>query len=734
MAYEELCGLPVRFDLVSSEHSNDHLNLQVSDFAASGSFRVDVDFNLTAFDDAERARTLGHLQNLLASLLDDPEGRLADAAMLAAEELGQLDRWNAGASERPAASVAQLFAAQVRRTPENLAVSGGGEQLTYRELDRRAARMARTLAQAGTRPEVAVALLAPRGPDFLAALLAILRTGGVYLPLDPHHPPYRLAQVLSASGAPLVMASAGLHRTAAEVLAMLPAGGRPPRQPIEDRPADAAPHGELPPHPETAGLAYILFTSGSTGLPKGVMVERPGMLNHLRIKIDSLGLTAADVVSQNASQSFDVSIWQLLAALLVGARVHFVEDEVAVDPAKLLREVQNAGITVLEIVPSLLAVLLDSALRRPGGPPQLPALRWLLSTGEALPPELCRRWLDLYPGVPLLNAYGPTECSDDVTQHAIHRPVETEPHTIPIGRALPNVRLHVMDRNLRLLPVGLPGELSVGGLAVGRGYLHEPARTAEAFVPDPYSGEPGARLYRTGDLVRRRGDGALEFLGRLDHQVKIRGFRIELGEIESVLKGFPGVREVVLLAREDHPTDRRLVAYYVAEPGWGPTAAQLRGYLQSKLPDYMVPAALVALASLPLTPNGKIDRRALPAPEPAAQAAGPQRTAPGTPLESLIATICCQVLRVGSIGVHDDFFEVGGNSLLATQVVTLLHEVLPVEIDLRQVFDRPTVAKLATLIDAGRGDLGERERALMTEILADFEQTMSAAYEAAGPE
>jgi amino acid adenylation domain-containing protein len=726
-SYTGLCGLPVRFDLFSSDHSNDHLNVQVSDFTVSGSFRIDLDFNLTAFAGPERARTLGHFQNLLAALLDDPDGRLSDAPMLSPDELRQIAVWNEAAAEALPGSFSELFAAQVARTPEAPAASCGGERLTYRQLDERAGRMARALHAAGCGPEVPVAVLGERGLDFLAAVLACLRVGGVYLPLDPHHPPQRLAQVLEASGAARVLVSERSRRLLDEVIALLPERRRPEVLPLAGPPAPAASSASpLPPMPRPEGIAYVLFTSGSTGVPKGVMVEWPGVLNHLRAKIDGLGLTAADVVAQNASQCFDISIWQLLAALLAGGRVHIVEDETALDAAKLLRETAAEGITVLEIVPSLLAVLLDTATRRPGGAPELPRLRWLVPTGEALPAELCRRWFALYPRVPLLNAYGPTECSDDVTHHPMFDPSSVEAGITPIGRALPNVRLYVVDRQLALAPAGIPGELCVGGVCVGRGYLREPGRTADAFRPDGLSGGPGERLYRTGDLARFLEDGTLEFLGRIDHQVKVRGFRIELGEIESVLMGFPGVREAVLLAREDHAADRRLVAYYVPEPGWGPTAAQLRGYLQSKLPDYMVPSAFVALEAMPLTPNGKVDRRALPPPDAAQEAARPERTAPRSPLESLIAGICSQVLRVEPIGVHDNFFELGGNSLLATQVITLVQEVLPVEIDLRSLFEGPTVAGLAQAIDSRGGEMGEQERALMAEILADYEQIMSA--------
>ncbi len=716
-SYTELCGLPVRFDLLGTGHSNDHLNVQVSDFTASGSFRIDLDFNLTAFAERERVLTAGHFRNLLAAVLDEPDGHLASAPMLSPEELRQIAGPAERAAEAPDGSYADLFAAQVERTPDACAASCRGEQITYRQLAERADGLARRLHAAGAGPEVPVALLGARNLDFLAALLAILRTEGVYLPLDPHHPPQRLVRILETSGARLLLASEPSQGLAREVLALLPAGRRPEILPLE-APADPA-AAPLPPA-RPGGLAYILFTSGSTGTPKGVMVAWPGALNHLHAKIAELGLTAADVVAQNASQSFDISIWQFLAALLIGGRVHIVDEETALDAAKLLRETAAEGVTVLEIVPSLLAVLLDTAARRPV---ELPRLRWLVPTGEALPAELCRRWFAVYPEVPLLNAYGPTECSDDVTHHPILGPAgAADLGTTPIGRPLSGIRIYVVDRQLVLLPAGLPGELCVGGICVGRGYLREPDRTADAFRPDPFAVEPGARLYRTGDLGRRLEDGTFEFLGRIDHQVKVRGFRIELGEIEAALMSFPGLREAVVLAREDQPNDRRLVAYYVPEPGWGPTAAQLRGFLSSKLPEYMVPSAFVALDSMPLTPNGKVDRRALPSPDPVQDVGRTAAVMPSSPLESLIASICSQVLRVESIGVHDNFFELGGNSLLATQVVGQIQEILPIEIDLRHLFEAPTVSRLAAVIEARRGDLGEQERTLLAEILSDYEQ------------
>ena len=724
-AFRELCGLPVAFDLVHSGHSNDLLGLQVSDFRITGRFRVDFDFNEAAFSGEERERSVRHYLGLLAALLEDGEARLSEVPLLAAEERRQLlSGWNDTAAGLPDVPFIRLFEAQVARTPEAVAASCRGERLTYRELDRRAQRLARVLAREGMGPESVIPLLADRGLDFLTALLAIFKVGGVYLPLDPHHPPQRLAQVLERSGAVLALHGAAGCGPLTEAAALLPSGSRFRTVALEPLLTAATEEGGALPGPEVGGLAYVIFTSGSTGVPKGAMVEPRGMLNHLLAKVEDLGLTERDVVVQNASQSFDISVWQFLVVLLTGGRVHIVPDEIAYDPARLLAEVVRERVTVLEVVPSLLAVLLDHPLYRTASPPALPDLRWMILTGEVLPLELCRRWLGFYPGIPMLNAYGPTECSDDVTHHLILQP-PADDRPVPIGRPLRNLRLYVLDRQLLPLPAGIPGELCVGGVGVGRGYLREPARTAEVFVPDGLSGETGARLYRTGDLARWLPDGTVEFLGRLDYQVKIRGFRIELGEIESLLARFPGVREVVVVAREDRPGNKRLVAYFVPEQGWGPSPQQLRGYLQGKLPDYMVPAALVPLDAMPLTPNGKVDRHALPVPGDTSGEAPRRAVAPSTPLELLIASIWAEVLGTEVADVEASFFDLGGNSLLATQVIAMLQDVLPIELPLRKVFEAPTVAGLAGIINSGRSSLGEQEQRVLAEILVDFEQGMN---------
>ena len=394
-------------------------------------------------------------------------------------------------------------------------------------------------------------------------------------------------------------------------------------------------------------------------------------------------------MAQTASQCFDISVWQFLTPLLCGARVQIVADDVVRDPQRLLQEIADRNVTVLEVVPSLLSTMLECSSLA------LPHLRWLLPTGEALSPELCRKWFSRYPNIPLVNAYGPAECSDDVAVASIEQMPDELATRMPIGRPIDRVRLYIVDRHLEPVPAGVAGELCVGGVAVGRGYVHDPARTAEVFVPDPFYLEGGGRLYRTGDLARHRSDGMIEYVGRRDHQVKIRGFRIELGEIEARLSQHPDVARSVVIAREDQPGHRQLVGYVV--PAQPLSADAIRIFIKQVLPDYMVPTAFVFLTALPLTSNGKIDRKALPAPD--GDRIDERGEAPSTPTQDLVAGIWSEILGIERIGRHDQFFDLGGHSLLATQVISRVRAVFQLELPLRSLFDFPTVEGFAAAID-----------------------------------
>jgi amino acid adenylation domain-containing protein len=534
-------------------------------------YRASVEYDAELFDPDTITRMTGHLRQVLAAMIKSPGQRLSGLDLLTAEERHQaLVAWNDTARPYPQElCVHQLFEQQVARTPDAVAAVFEEQALTYRELNRRANRLAHALREIGVGPDQVVALLMERGLDLLLSILAVFKAGGAYLPLDPDHPTARLLQVLGQSGASQVVATRPFVPALSSALS-----GHVGRDSAFADPSDAPPAGrpdvleleelllrgrreDNPPVQSAPGnLAYVIYTSGSTGVPKGAMVEQRGMVNHLSAKLRDLDLGAADVVAETASQCFDISVWQFLSALLVGGRVHILGDEDVTDPQRLLDRVDASGITILEVVPSLLQMMLDEMASRGDSPPRLSALRWLILTGEALPPELCRAWRRHYPEVPLLNAYGPTECSDDVTHHRVEAQPGDEAVYTPIGRALLNTRLYVLDRTMQPVPIGVAGELYVGGTGVGRGYLGDPKRTAEVFVPDPFGSAPGARLYRTGDLCRRLPGGELVFMGRLDHQVKIRGYRIELGEIEAALLSHASVRACVVVAREDAPPER----------------------------------------------------------------------------------------------------------------------------------------------------------------------------------
>jgi acyl-coenzyme A synthetase/AMP-(fatty) acid ligase/aryl carrier-like protein len=449
-----------------------------------------------------------------------------------------------------------------------------------------------------------------------------------------------------------------------------------------------------------------MYTSGSTGKPKGVMVEHRGMLNHMFAKLSDLEIREDGVVAQNGPPTFDIVVWQCLAPLAAGGRVVVFPDDVAEDPSRLLDEVERRGVTVLQLVPSMLRAILDEE------PRELTSLRWIVPTGEALPTTLCRRWLERYPRIPLLNTYGSTECSDDQCHYVIRR-LDTADDAVAIasiGTPIPNMTAHVLDANLAPVPDGVAGDLYIGGVGVGRGYINDPERTAAAFVADPFSSDTGARLYRTRDLARRRADGNLDFLGRVDAMIKVRGFRIEPGEIEAALMQHPSISAAAVIAR-DHPSrERVLVAYVVSRASNDPSPDELRRFLTDRLPQSMVPTTVVFLDTLPLTANGKLDQRRLPAPQWEMTEAL-DVVAPRTPAEEAIASIWADVLGLERVGVTQDFFAAGGDSIKSIQIVARCKragfEVRPTDL-----FQHSTVAALAAFAERGAPRVAEAIPAL----------------------
>ncbi|ORT57421.1 non-ribosomal peptide synthetase [Streptomyces sp. CB03238] len=630
------------------------------------------------FDDATIARLAGHFEALIAGIVADPQAVVDRIAMLTDAEIDQeLHGWNAAGVVQGSGDFAHVrFAQWAERSPDAVAVEFEGQSLTYREVDERSNQLAHHLVSLGAGPGRLVGLAVERGPDMIIGTLGILKSGAAYVPLDPAYPAERLAYMLRHSEAHVLLTQRDLRDR-------LPVSGA---QELE-LDGDWSGIAEWPtwqPDVTLSGddLAYVIYTSGSTGQPKGVAVAHAGVANLMPWLEQAYPVDPGDKVLLRTSISFDVSVWELMLSVLSGATAHIVSSDVSRDPAHLVDVMDRHGITLAQFVPSLLgAVPLE---RRPH------ALRRIFVGGEPLPKSLADEVRSAW-DVPLVNKYGPTEATIQITV-ADHEADAAGEETVPIGGPIANASLFVLDPELRPVPVGVAGELYAAGPVLAQGYLRRPGLTAERFVACPF-GPPGERMYRTGDLVRRRADGRLDFIGRTDRQVKIRGFRIELGEIESALDRLPTVRQVAVLAREDTPGERRLVAYYTAERAQ--TSGELRSALAKSLPEYMLPEVFVPLERMPLSPNSKIDTKALPRPEAVEEQVSSSYVPPRNPTEETLAAIWAEALRVERVGVHDNFFELGGNSILSILVVSRTHKALGVQVSPRLLFDAPTVAELA---------------------------------------
>jgi len=644
------------------------------------------------------ARMTGHFLTLVEAIAQNPDQKIGALTLLTESEQRQLLlEWNdttvAYATNEP---FNRLFEQQVERTPDAIAVVCGPHQLTYAELNQRANSLARLLMEQGIGAESVVGVLMRRDINLLTTILAVLKAGGAYLPLDPEYPVQRQRTIVGQSGARLVVTAREFRSTLNEICNSPDELTTPAVLVVEDALEQQCETQNLSPRALPDNLAYIIYTSGSTGVPKGVMIHHRGMVNHLWANIEALSMTSLDVLAQTASHCFDISVWQFLAPLIIGGRVHIFSDEITQDPTRLLSEIDGAGVTVFETVPSLLQVALAGAKATKQKRPELKSLRWLLPTGEETPAELCREWLRTYPSVPLMNAYGPSECSDDVTLAPIYEPPDETVSHVSIGRPVGNLQVAIVDRELNLVPIGVPGELCVRGIGVGRGYLSLPSRTASVFVPDPFSTEPGARMYRSGDRAKYLPDGSIEFLGRMDHQVKVRGHRIELGEVEAALSQVPGVSEAVAIVREDMPGDKRLVAYCACDQE-AVTIGELREFLEQRVPNYMIPSLFMLLDALPLSSNGKIDRESLPAPD-LSQSRQDSYVAPRDNVEIQLCEIWEKLLQVSPIGINDNFFNVGGHSLLALRLMAEVQQCFQRTLPLAVLFERGTIKELAKML------------------------------------
>ncbi len=678
----EITGLAIESMVVETGTAKFDLNFEMSEKAEG--LKVQINYNTDLFDESTILRIAEHYRIILESIVHSPDQLLSEIKFLTEQEYTRLRvEWNSTLTNYPHdQSIHDLFEMQVEKSPDAVAVVFEEQQLTYRELNRKANGLARYLRTQGIGPEMLVGICVERSLEMLIGILGILKAGGAYLPIHPGYPKERINFVLEDARPAMIL----IHESTRGVV---PEWSRKIDLSTEycstEWLVDENPSYVI----DAQNLAYVIYTSGSTGKPKGSGLAHRGVVNRLMWMQRQYQLNDHDRVLQKTPFGFDVSVWEFFWPLLVGARLIMLSPGAHRDPVFLAEIIEQQQITTLHFVPSMLSVFLDSIAVL-----HSKSLRHVFSSGEALSASLQQQFFEKMPNTRLHNLYGPTEASIDVTYWACIQ--DGSDTTIPIGRPISNIQIYLLDAHLNPVPAGIAGELYIGGVGLARGYLNQPELTAERFIPDPLS-ETGGRLYRSGDIARYRNDGNIEYLGRTDHQVKIRGFRIELGEIEAILMRYQPIKEAVVLAREDMPGEKRLVAYIT-----GNTPALnhdgIRAYLKAYLPDYMVPAAFVCLDDLPLSSNGKIDRKALSEPQIEAQFVA-QYVAPRNEIEESLVSIWVEVLGVEKMGIHDDFFELGGHSLLVTQILSRIHAKFQINLPLRIVFEAATIALLADAIE-----------------------------------
>jgi amino acid adenylation domain-containing protein len=662
-------------------HSNYPL---VIDASGGPRLTIRLTFDARRVDREAAMRLIGHYRTVIEAMAAESNQKLGDLPLLTDRERHQLlTEWNDTAADYPRTQcVHELFSEQVNRAPDRLAVADAHGRLTYLELDRRSGQLARRLRNLGVRADVVVGIWMERSVEMIVAMLAVLKSGGAFLPLDPGTPPERIAFIQRDARAPIFITQTG----ALESLSHLAGVKVVPLTPLADNFSASEDVVETPVEVTSRNLAYVIYTSGSTGQPKGVEIEHRSLVNLVTCHQRLHQLTADDRMLQLVSPAFDASIWEIWPTLAVGASLHIGETELRLSPSKLWQ-----WLAAREITLALLPTPLAEALMLEKAPPGV-ALRALFTGGEKLnrrpPPDFPCALVDLY---------GPTECTVCSTLTVVE-PKTDHAVASSIGRPLFNTSVYVLDPYLRPVPAGVPGELFIGGVGLARGYRHRPELTLEKFIANPFSTEPGARLYRTGDLVRWLSNGELEFLSRLDHQVKIRGHRIELGEIEAILDQHPAIRQAVVTVR-DETSGKSLVAHLVAKSKNTPESHELRQFLARKLPDYMLPSRFLWLERMPMTPNGKVDRKAL-AELPVGVDGERDCTLPRTALEAGLTRLWCRVLGLEQVGINESFFDLGGHSLLATHLIELVRAEFGAPLSVRALFDHPTVAGLAAVVSS----------------------------------
>jgi amino acid adenylation domain-containing protein len=682
------------------------INLEIVENSAG--LYCQLGFNADLFEPDMAESLLEHYEALLSGIVENPNRVLSDIPMLTESEYHQiLVTWNSTDTNYPEdRCLHDLFEEQVAKTPQNVAVEFECQRLTYNELNCKANQLAHHFQKLGVGPETLVGIYLERSLEMVLGFLGVLKAGGAYIPLDPDYPEERLAFILDDARITILLTQTQLvdklppHR--ANVICLDGNRTEFDRESKEDLVSAAT----------ADNPAYIIYTSGSTGKPKGVIISHGAICNQMLWMQHEFPLNPADRVVQTTPFSFDASSCEFYAPLLVGAELIMTRPGGHQDSTYLVKLIAEKNISVLNLVPSMLKVLLEEEGLRACN-----SLQRVFCGGEALSVELQERFFSILPAK-LYNMYGPTEATIDATfWHCRH---EEKQLIVPIGRPVANTQIYILDHHLQPVPVGVPGELYIGGKGLARGYLNRPELTTEKFNPNPFSNSPGSLLYKSGDLARYRRDGAIEYLGRIDHQVKIRGFRIELGEIEMALNRHSSVQLAVAVVCEDMPGDKRLVAYVVLNPTHVADVSALRSFLSTKLPDYMLPAAYVILDAMPLLPNGKIDRRALPTPDKSRPDLQAAFVSPRNDIEKEVVGIWERVLRLNQVGVHDNFFDLGGHSLLATRIISKLRDVFKIDFPLRLLFDSPTAAALAVKICQFQNENNDRKD--LTLLVDDLEE------------
>ncbi len=673
----------VTFAMEKQYVCTERFKIKLSCIQKRDELRFELHYDENLFDAETIKRLCGQFQTLLESAIATPDAAISKLQLVSEPELRQIlvefnrTNVNHGANNR----LHVLFENQATRTPENIAVVSGDRSVTYAELNARANRLAQQLRNLGVVQETLVAICVERSLEMVVGLLGILKAGAAYVPLDPALPRERLAFMLEDTGASVLLTQEHLQK---------PPHAGPVHYLSEDDDADLHAYSEnVDSGITTDNAAYVIYTSGSTGKPKGVVVSHRAISNHMLWMQSVYPTTEADRVLQRAPFSFDASVWEMFAPLIAGAQLVLARRDDNKDMVDLVQTMLRHEVTTLQLVPSLLRVLLDEPVLN-----SCQSLRRVFCGGERLSSELqehffTRLQADLY------NLYGPTEAAINATSWTCRRDAN-EPG-VPIGHPVDNTQIYLLDSHLMPVPIGATGALHIGGEGLARGYLNRADLTAERFIPDPFSSQPGARLYRTGDVARFRPEGSIDFVGRSDAQVKIRGFRIEPGEIEELLATYPAVKASAVIVREDTPGDKRLAAYFVLNQGWTATTSELRRFLNENLPEYMVPSSFVMLDRLPTLPNGKIDRRVLPAPEGHRPELEKGFVAPLTLIERQLAQLWSQVLGIETIGVHDNFFDLGGDSILAIRVTAKANQS-GLQLTPRQLFQNQTIAELAAVV------------------------------------